>query len=238
MLIPRFLLPPSLQQHVARAIAPSGDPVEWRDNLPYSSRLYLKASSWAFRPLFDSPAGQSVACPFDTRWSYSNRRLPRYEHLATVYSSKSGRVCFDDDVLIPVLSRGSCVWMSHTPMEYFSLRGGVRAAKGRVIVGGLGLGYQLREIAKKKNVASVVVYEHSAALVDWYGRRICQEISEETKKPVEIRVEDAYALNLSECDSVVFDIWQSYREARSDPKWRLLRETALAEGTRIWGWGA
>ncbi len=58
-------------------------------------------------------------------------------------------------------------WMSLTPMEMMTMRHGTKRARGRVIVAGLGLGHQLIEVSKRKQVKEIVLVEKSQELVDW-----------------------------------------------------------------------
>ena len=109
--------------------------------------------------------------------------------LETYLGARRGEVAFDGDVLIPALHErdaryadgspwqarnlwGSSPWMSHTPMEVFSLRGGTRRAKGSVVVAGLGLGQQLIDVSQRAAVKQLTLVECSQELVDWIMPRI------------------------------------------------------------------
>jgi hypothetical protein len=112
-----------------------------------------------------SPCGQ---------FAYVNRIFPGAESLPSYYGNKKGNVWFTEDVVVPTLVRiwkgwadGDSVAMSLTPMEIFTLRGGTRRAKGHVVVAGLGLGYQLREVAARKSVKKITLVERSNGLLQW-----------------------------------------------------------------------
>ena len=63
------------------------------------------------------------------------------------------------------LRRGSTVVMSNTKMEVDTNRAFVRAATGRVLVNGLGLGMVLTALLKKPDVASITVIENSPDVI-------------------------------------------------------------------------
>ncbi len=96
--------------------------------------------------------------------SYAKVLLPKGVGIqisaANDFYGDGGRAYFDDDINVPVLSynrHGSWdVWMSLTPMELWTQRSGIQAATGEVVIGGLGMGWLLRQVAKKKSVTSRV----------------------------------------------------------------------------------
>ena len=249
-MIPYFLFDPRIQ--AAPRWRRPAKAVDWHPDLSFSPELLLTASSWPYNPLFDTPVVDLdnhddgiTWCPKGTKrhpgdaWGYRNVWLPKGEPLSTSSGRRRGRVWFDAGVAIPVLFRGrpNRVWMSHTPMEAFTLRAGIKKASGRVAIAGLGLGYQLREIAKKRSVKSIKVFEISQPLCNWYGQRLVEEISSSSGKPIELSCENAYDADFTGFDSVIFDIWASYREAADDDKWQRLKRQITRSGAKAWGWG-
>jgi spermidine synthase len=63
--------------------------------------------------------------------------------------------------------------MSLTPTEVMTQRGGVRAARGAVLIGGLGLGWLLRKVCETPEVEKVIVVEISREVLEWYGYGPC-----------------------------------------------------------------
>jgi hypothetical protein len=57
--------------------------------------------------------------------------------------------------------RRGAVWMSLTPNEMLSQRSGIQKASGKVLIGGLGLGWFLRKVCAKPMVEEVIVVEKS-----------------------------------------------------------------------------
>lgn len=73
------------------------------------------------------------------------------------------------------LMRGKVVVMSNTPMEIETNSRFIRAAKGRVLINGLGLGMVLAAILKKPNVEHVTVVEKSPDVIKLVGPSFAQE---------------------------------------------------------------
>jgi spermidine synthase len=127
------------------------------------------------------------------------------------------------------------------PFEQLSQRPGIKKARGRVLVGGLGMGWALRELALRKSVKHLSVVENSIPLLDWFGRDLVKKIGEETGREIEIVVDDAYKAAdrlFGEVDSFIFDIWKSYGAARADYRWQIVAERAREAKKVAWGWGA
>lgn len=68
----------------------------------------------------------------------------------------------------PVFYIGEKLWMSLSPMEIESHYLPIKLAKGRVGVGGLGLGYYVQRILAKSTVKKVIVYELNQDVIDFY----------------------------------------------------------------------
>lgn len=157
-----FFLSPEMREAMKPRYPSWLKPIAWRDDLPFAEELIIEAESWRPDDLFPDAKGERVVSP-KREFSYLYRPFPAREFLTTCYGSRRGRVWFTDPVHIPVLYQRDTmdVWMSVTPMEVFTLRPGVRFASGRVVLGGLGLGWQLHKIAAKKSVREIVVIEKS-----------------------------------------------------------------------------
>jgi hypothetical protein len=234
--------------------------LEWTDwdlsaVVDMSHDLAIRADS--FRPtlLFNvqpwhaGGAKEYVRSP-NGSWAYINsvayKPIPHF--------GSDGHTFFDAPVVIPVLldlrlSHGvklpdsipeqdrlllGAVWMSGTPAEMISQRSGICRAKGRVLVGGLGLGWFLEQVCKRDDVDEVVVVERSQELLDWYGYRLCHN----HKKVREVICDDVYAVVDRFPDhQLLLDIWPVYEGehgAEGDERLAALRKTA---GDRVWAWG-
>ncbi len=200
------------------------------------------AEIWQCGPDFyeESPCG---------RWRYAKMTLRRGKGLWTAYGKERGDVFFDDDVALPgvfqrphpwgPLTEPSHLWacserpyMSMTPMEVISLRPGIRRAKGDVIIAGLGMGYQLIEVSKRKKVTSLRLIEISRGLVDWLFPVIEPHLGCE----VEIIVGNVYeVLPELEADVALIDVFTRYGGNAYERD--RLRKRCPGIGY-IWAWGA
>lgn len=162
--------------------------VPWTPDMKWQRELNLVAASWPTWHLFDvKPEGvqhpawlearevHRVLSP-DGTFLYCHQRLHRGYKLDTYYGRKKGSVMFDDAVEVAVLFRRTRwdaerwdenPWMGITPAEVMSLRCGERFAKGRTVIAGLGLGWQLHQVSWRKQVKEIVLVEMDQGLVDW-----------------------------------------------------------------------
>lgn len=225
------------------------EPVQaWSDKLKWEPRLHIDAESYKSfnQPLFDSPVADVFSADHAVRhgeWGYQNVLLPKGEVLFTVLGTRKGDVVFNGDVVIPKIwhTRQTQVWMSLMPMEMLSQRPGIQKACGRVLVGGLGMGWALKQIAKRKNVTEILVAERSAEILDWFGRDLVKRVAAESGKLIRIVQDDAYEVArcyFDHCDSFIFDIWPGYGSARYDRDWKHLSNRAAVGCKVAWAWGA
>jgi predicted membrane-bound spermidine synthase len=126
--------------------------------------------------------------------------------------------------------------MSPTPSEVMSQRPGIRAARGRVLVGGMGMGWFAKEVARKPAVEKVVVVEQDPEIARYFGRRFADGPA------VEVVVGDAYEVGRGMMakglvDSALFDIWPMADDAAFCPTWRAFKEECKAARVKAWGWG-
>lgn len=239
--------------------------VPWDPNMKFEPSLKIQADTYRQPSLFDVPvcnasegnlnailrnAPEKMILSPCAQWAYRERIFPAGHGLETRIGNRSGFVEFDGDVKIPILNgrRGQSwredPWMSFTPMEFFSLRPGVKRACGHTVVAGLGMGWQLEQVCKKRNVERVTLVEQSQGLVDWILPRLNLH-----GKDVEVLVGDAYEIVPAlTADVALIDIFASYRGNRK--LWRdklyFRKRTARREGVTLqegeigdmWFWGA
>lgn len=194
-------------------------PVDWDIAMPYRPYLNIKASTYKVPSLFeveptrshsphsDKPSQQQISpCG---KWMYRERILPAGAALDTASGNKRGVVIFDDDVCIPMIFdefRRSEPWMSFTPFEFFTLRPGTRLARGHTIVAGLGMGHQLVEVCRKRNVKRVTLIERDRGIVDWI-----LPLLDLSGTPVDVVIGDACEiLPKMEADVALIDIFPNY----------------------------
>jgi len=227
--------------------------VDWNPKIKWTKHLNIKAESYKQYRLFyikstDGPAkpnqtesGAFVDSPTG-QWRYMHPTIHAGQKLSTWYGSSVGDVMFDGSVTFPAIFERNnyhsdiiyenTPWMSLTPAEIISMRGGTRRAKGRVVVAGLGLGYQLIEVSKRKQVKEIILVERSQELVDW----LLPRIKELMAMPVEVIVGDAYKeMPKIKADVGLVDIFTGY--GGNDWERDKLRSTCK-DIDYIWAWGA
>ena len=175
--------------------------------------------------------------------SYSKTLLPRGVGLEVTPAadlwSEGAKVYFTEDISIPVLRYASTrhqsgwdVWMSLTPNEIWSQRSGIQQATGHVVIGGLGMGWLMRQIAKKPSVTKITVVEKDKRILNWFGKKICKN----TPKVDKVICGDIYDVAGKfnfEKTKFILDIWPSSSGAEFDSRLKELR----GRGARVWAWG-
>ncbi len=231
----------SMETSLEIALSQVAEPWD-EDRTRFKPELVLQGQTYHAVPLFD--VAPYAADPADTpghlllkspggEFAYMNRLWKRGQGIPLLQNRRTGVVCWDQDVVIPVLLDGRtlAVWMSLTPMEVFTLREGISMAKGTVIIGGLGMGYLLRKVCAKTTVERVIVVEQSRELLDWFGDRLCAA----QPKVTDVICGDAYEQLGQFGDQVryLFDIWPTYGDAAEDARF----QAAKSQHRGVWGWG-
>jgi hypothetical protein len=225
--------------------------VPWDPEMKWDPELNIQAKTYKVFSLFKVPHSNSPDPHFvkpenlilspDKNFCYYEVRIPRGTMLLTMNGRNKGDVLFDGPVTIPKIhdrerwSGGgwNCEpWMSQTPMEVMTLRVGTKRAKGNVIVAGLGLGHQLIEVSKRKQVKKLTLVEQSQELVDWLLPRITPHL----QCGIEVVVGDAYrVMPKMRADVALVDIFRSY----GSNSWERDKLRDSCRGIDfIWAWGS
>lgn len=143
-----------------------------------------------------------------------------------------GHVVFIGDIDIPVLFErersGWTLWMSHTPNEVLSQLGHVQLARARalaakragrpfhVVIGGLGIGWILTQIAALPGVTNVTLVEKNAELADLILPLLCGSLP--ASVGVQVRIGDLFSSTggLEDADLAIVDIWPTYGDVTED----------------------
>lgn len=94
------------------------------------------------------------------------------------------------------------VWMRLSPLEIQGSYFPIKRAKGKVGIVGLGLGYVVEEMAKKKEVQEVIVYEINKDVIDLYYSNFNKN------NKIKIINIDAFEAEANEFDFFYCDIYQ------------------------------
>lgn len=190
-----------------------------------------------------SPRGPKDGGPY---FFYANRALPT-GHALSVSDSRGnrGKLFFDNEVVTPVLFEmdlegNQTIWMGLTPMEVMTQRQGLWHAADRVVVGGLGLGWFLNEVCKKKAVTSVVIVEKNLQLMLWLRPAIEAAYPEIATKSVHWVCADVYDYIDADKENwdetkYLLDIWPGFADCQEDPQFAKLK--AAMPPDNLWGWG-
>jgi hypothetical protein len=205
--------------------------VPWDPQIKFDKELNFKADTYLEWDLFPSVKPVNILHPAliidkgpeyyrmstDETFFYCMKTVPKGGMLEVYYSKQKGTVMFDGDVHVPVLhrkERGNAKrwkeepWMSTTPMEAFTLRGGTKLAKGHTVIGGLGLGYQLAEVTHRKKVKKVTLVEIDRGLVEMMLPALKSRLG---PAPVEVIIGDAEQIVPTlTADVALIDIFDSY----------------------------
>eukprot|EP00939_MAST-03C_sp_MAST-3C-sp1_P003351 g3351.t1 len=136
-------------------------------------------------------------------------------------------------------------WMSISPMEILTQQPLVDAAKGRVVICGLGMGWMLSQVMRRGRavVSEVVLIEIDRELVDWILPRLEKEQTRAAAAPkLRIVVGDAFE-ELPRLDGyfdiVIVDIFETYSERREENRAAVekLRSACRENAGRVVGWG-
>ena len=229
---------------------------------PFRKQLLLHGPSYRPEALFATvPIAHDVTVvPYDdprVRFSpsrdfcYMRRVLPSGMALTTADGKQRGLVRWTTDIPVPILANsqpvsspggtmadiGTYTWMSLTPMEFLTLRAGVRAASGDVMVGGLGLGWFLGRVCAKASVDRVRVVDSSPELIDWFRPAIEAAYPAVLTKNVEWVVGDAWdhldCFGEETCN--LMDVWPNFGDAALDSQLQRIRQGQPPR--RLWCWG-
>lgn len=191
--------------------------------------------------LLDVKPGLDNALVYKDRLRYVKLPLPIEDGLpiggANDLWASPPMIFFDEVVDIPVLDYQEGgrwrTWMSLTPFEFYTQRSGIMASTGHVILGGLGMGWLLTQIAKKPSVKKITVVEKDTDLLEWFGNALCAKFPK-----VDQVVNGDFWEYADKCDfskvKFIADVWPGHRDAESDKNLISLR----ARDAKVWAWGS
>ncbi|MBU3133222.1 hypothetical protein KPL40_12255 [Clostridium gasigenes] len=121
------------------------------------------------------------------------------------------------------------VWMRLTPLEIESSYMPIRFSKGKVGLVGLGLGYVAQEMAKRKEVKEVIVYEIDQDVIDLYNN------SFNKNKKIKILCEDAFKAESNSFDFFYVDIYEYKLTKKVVEDYKILNSLHKIEEYSFWG---
>ena len=144
---------------------------------------------------------------------------------------------FTSPVRFPAIYEGTKPWMSVCPSEILSMQGDIAAARGKVLVLGLGLGYYPFMISGKMDVEEVTVVERSPEIVKLFEENLLPQF------PFGFKIEtaqcDAYdyldEVEPGEFDFIYCDLWMGAADGVEHYR-RLKEYEAKFPGTEFRYW--
>ncbi len=132
------------------------------------------------------------------------------------------------------------VWMSLTPMEVATLRALHKRCKGKVLIGGLGLGYSALRVLQSKKVTHVTVVEQFKPLIN--------VIAPNLKKQFGDRVEFIHGdvwehlglesgVRLRDYSTVFLDVWRNYGGNKDSWQFKEVAAVAKLQNVTALAWG-
>ena len=116
---------------------------------------------------------------------------------------------FKDKFPFIALNENNVTWMSITPNEINTMKNGINAAEGDVLVYGLGLGYYAYMVSIKEKVKSVTIIEKDQNIIDIFNKYIYPQFK--NKEKIKIIKSDAlnYKFNDGDFDLLFIDLWKT-----------------------------
>jgi len=134
---------------------------------------------------------------------------------------------YDIDVI--QLIKDDISLMRFKPKEIESSYGAIYAARGKVGIVGLGLGYVAQEIAQKYNVEEVIVYEISEEVINSYDHNFIQN------KKIKIIKGDATKAKGEKFDFFYVDIYEYQLTSKVVEDYKLFNELHEIDEYAFWG---
>ncbi len=147
---------------------------------------------------------------------------------------------FTRDVSFPALYEGTLPWMSVCPSEISSMAAPIKAAFGRVLVLGLGLGYYAFHAASKAEVTGVTVVEKNPRVIEVFEKELLPRFPYRgCREKLRVVKDDAFSylenLRGGEYDFCFADIWEGAVDGA--PLYRALQfHAARLTSTRFAYW--
>lgn len=115
-----------------------------------------------YHPVLRIPEGRSGRFAIQHVVKPANTMLPLSTMRTAMYGQPTGQVSYSYDTVWHKLTENDGVWMTDFPIEQRQHDELLDGMRGRVLVGGLGLGYAATALAKMRSVREIVIVERSA----------------------------------------------------------------------------
>lgn len=186
------------------------------------------------------PKGKSGQYEIDHEFHPAHTPITAISMRTFIFTGKKPlTITYDKPIPYTILKDKNRIWMTNTPAEQTSQHHALKKCKGRVLVGGLGLGYFVKKLQEKDNITKVTVVEISQDVINlvWKQLRLDSRFSiihMDIKKYLKIRI------CTREFDWVYLDTWRGDDESEFVntvlPLKRLVHKTVCKKVNHILSW--
>lgn len=144
---------------------------------------------------------------------------------------------FTEKVRFPAVYEGNIPWVSVCPSEISSMTPDTNAARGKVLVLGLGLGYYPYIISEKEDVGEITVVEKSPQIITLFREEILPQFSH--RKKIRLIEDDAIDFlaktKNGDFDFCYADIWEGWQDG-AEAYGKILPHEKRLSGTEFRYW--
>lgn len=179
---------------------------QWRRPMPKTLPTLQKGKQWF--GFLQIPEGRSGKFSIKHRHYSQGKVFHTVTARVAVFTEQRAiDVIATEDVVVHELHEGSGTWMTDLPIEQFQIDPLLAPMRGRVLVGGLGLGYAAQVLACKPAVREIVVIEKSPDVIELVARHI-RKTGKRKLRVVEADLHEWLVQNPTErFDWAFYDIW-------------------------------
>ena len=148
--------------------------------------------------------------------TYEPYQLFAYDDISLEGDKENSRIgYFDHKFSYLALTEGNNIWMSLNPNEIETMKPFIDAAKGDVLVLGLGMGYVPFMMAMKNDVKSVTIIEKDPEIIGLFNSLIYPSFK--NKEKIKIIEDDAinFARKQNKFNYIFADLWHSPEDGLS-----------------------
>ena len=111
-------------------------------------------------------------------------------------------------------------------------RSGVKRGRGKVLMGGLGMGWLAQRVLEREKVEHVTIYDTNEDVLDFFGGLIKSKFGSK----VTLRHGDVFSVKKPDkYDRILLDVWSSYHGAEYDQRLKALKKKV--DEKKVWTWG-
>lgn len=185
------------------------------------------------------PCGKAGKCEICYKDHPPGSKFPIVSMRNSLFTGfNASTACVEQFTRFTQLHEDGLLWMQDSPIEIFLHHFAVDAAKGDVLIGGLGIGYSAKAIARKPQVKTVTVVEINPDVV-----KLVAPYTVKAQPKIKVVTADLWKFLKTtklKFDFVFLDIWRSTGEYEFESTVQPLRKLAkrvLRPSGKVMCWG-